>query len=429
MGATKTAAGLDWGSAKFSAALWDSPHQTRMVSLADGQPFAPAAVRFETADHQLGLSTHFPLAEGDLHVPDTLTFLEIKNKLPAYAHAGVQQFVAEAILAHYRPLFGSGSVHLGLSVPFEYSADMRGVLRAAAAEAGFEGCDPVLEPLAAALAHTPDWLNQPAARASLQRGVCLWIVDCGALDLTITVVHVRLDGKMLNVAYLAAECIPGLGGTSLPVHASKLELIPAAVKHLRDEGFSTPWPNWHGTQPNHGEPAIIVPCGGGDTLEASVTAIAALLPPGTVVAQGVTPAEAVARGCAVHAAMYAGAFDHRVNARRRLILGLRTRGKDGEQFSPLTMLKDEPPLTFDRAFSIDAAEDALVDISLAAAMPGGGRLAGVWSLSLTPERLKEMRHHVILVSGRLDDWRDGHVEVRDAGTSSVLGQGSFQLPN
>jgi hypothetical protein len=435
MPGTLLPAGLDWGSAKVAAAVWDAETGVRMVPTADARAFVTAAVRFDESTDRAArargrsLIPVFPLTESDLLEPHALTFSELKTKLALCRDGDVQKFVAGPVFEYWRARLSDRAVALSVSVPFEYDWETCQALCVAATEAGFDRCSVVPEALAALLAHLPTWLRDAQRTDAMKGGVCVWVLDCGSLDLAITLVHLSVHRDVVNTAFLAARRVDGLGGEPPTDRAGALERVRAAGRDVRESGFRVAWPRWQGPRPDPSGRAWVVPCGGGGLLQDAVTTIAAALPNGCLVADGIPPVDVVACGSAVHAATQTGDLPYRILTKRRMLIGLKTDAATGSGFTPMTSLADEPGFSFERAFVLPADATGRVELSLGAAPPGGGGCAVLWTHVLPASEVARLRGAVVLVGGRLDSWAGGSVTVRDASSGAALGEGRFRLPS
>jgi hypothetical protein len=69
-----------------------------------------------------------------------------------------------------------------------------------------------------------------------------------------------------------------------------------------------------------------------------------------------------------------------------------------------------------------------VEITLAAALPGGDRLVGLQTFVLGVEVLKSFISPIFFVQGELANWKQGRFQIIEAGSGKRLRESNFQLP-
>jgi len=427
----KRSVGIDWGNAKLSAAQW-APDESdaSMVSTPDG-PFLPSSIGFRTSRVEGRRVTHavFPRpADWKDEHGTAITLRALKSGMPLYDDEEVQAVIADAIFGYWRKLIPGDEITLGVSVPFDYSWQLCQRLERRATAAGFTRCTCVAEPVAAVLAHLPSWQRDPSQRTAVRDGQLVWVVDCGLLDATLTLLHVKAQG-VLTIELLAGNRFEGLGGdhsSALPSEQLTSEMESALPRLL---ATLTQAPRRGSARLPIDGAHWIVPVGGGTALESVAGLLASKLPKRGLMLSGVPAVEATARGCAVHAAQQAGAFAPQLSTVRRLLIGIKTEGALGSGFTAISPPDKDPPFLFERAFDLPEVTNEAVEVTLGVALPGGDLYTGLRTWAFERDRqTSAMPSRVLLVRGRLQDWSGGSVELVNPETGATITASEFRLP-
>jgi molecular chaperone DnaK (HSP70) len=192
--AEKISAGLDWGNAKTAMAHWDSVlGQAQTIATPGGEPYVlqRVGVREVQENGRLVPKAFFPVTESWTQEPESYVFEELKNHLPAFGDSEVSSFLARSEFEYWHKAFPQQNVGLSISVPIEYSWENCQALHKAAKLAGFPNTAHIDETIAAVLAYLPVWRQDDVRWRLLEGGRSVWVVDCGASDLNIGLIHVR----------------------------------------------------------------------------------------------------------------------------------------------------------------------------------------------------------------------------------------------
>ena len=375
----------------------------------------------------------FPLPENFQEDSGALLFWELQKSLLTFRDEEAGKFIIKPVFGFWRRALGVGEFHLSVSTPVDYPWESSYTLRRAGLEAGFSTCAPVNELLASVLAHVPYWRPNDSRWRLLEAGRSVWVIDCGSRDLNLGVVHIQRREGRLDFALLAGDCLEGLGGLPAEPQPERVgAAIQKSVPNLIKAAFESPFPGWQGPSPELRRADMIVCAGAGANLaparEALSARLRALLASPPLARQEVPPIEVVATGAAVHAAILGGQLPYQIGMMRRWIIGLRTQLPDDQTFVGITRPEDEPPFDFERAFKVPGRIENQIEVTLAAALPGGDRFAGLRTFVLKPEQLSTKEDPVLLVTGHLENWAHGEVQVRDAKSGVNLAGGSFRLP-
>jgi hypothetical protein len=95
---------------------------------------------------------------------------------------------------------------------------------------------------------------------------------------------------------------------------------------------------------------------------------------------------------------------------------------------PISVANDQPPFDFERAFEVPGVADEQIEITLAAALPGGDRLGGVHTFLLERSELANRSHPVLVVEGSMGSWRRGSVLLRDGYSGAKLREAELHVP-
>lgn len=430
-------AGLDWGNAKVSLALWDAvAGRPRLHPTPQGRTLVSSDVVFRETrkEGRPELDTIFPVPADWKEDGGSWRFHEIKRYLPVYRDAEAAGFALRPVFDFWRRTLPNKEAHLSVSVPLQYRWEDSGVLCQAARDAGFASCNYVNESLAAVLACLPHWHKDSVRWNLLESGRSVWVLDCGYFDLNVSLIHVRRNGGLLDFVLLAGDCLEDLGGYRRAAGpATVANAVQGSVPSLIHTTFDRPWSRGSDWVPQRQNANWVIGAGGGDNLGPALKALGvqldALLGGPADVFSLVRPEEAVAAGAAVHAASQGGCLAYRINrVSRRTVLGLRTRMPNNRHFVEITTLDGKPPFEFERAFEIPLPIEGEVEVTLAAALPGGDRFTGLHSFLFKPELFSNLKRPLLIVRGRLPNWAEGTVEVLEAHSGSALGKGNFQLP-
>lgn len=426
-------AGLDWGTAKIAAAVWNEFEQAHRVVRVNGAPFTDSAVgvrkprnRGEHTAAVYPLTTGWP-ADG----PD-LRFDELKQKSSILEPELLRYLMAPVFKFWFQEL-SSGAVNLSVATPALITVDRAGVLRDCAQGAGFQFCATVSEVLAAVLAYLPVWQKDDLKWRRLEAGRCVWVADCGAKHLYLALVHVKRSPGApdhFDFRYLGADCVEYAGSLHPEAHRPVADLVQEACRSIMRAARVA--------SEGHKELAKAVDAaewmigsGGGPNLAPATKALGEQLTRVGMMprlCQEIPPPETVAAGAAVHAAMQAGILPYQVRREDRpLILGVRT-ASGPTSFLPLSQHPQEPGSTVHRAFQLPGDIDAEVEVTVGAALPGGDHFGVLQTFLLRPERFQGVESPRLLVESRMENWKKSIVTIRGVWNGESLYSSSLPLP-
>jgi molecular chaperone DnaK (HSP70) len=422
-------AGLDWGNFKIAMATWDAVARRPQMLAADGAKFLPADIGFEVDDRRNAIAV-YPANDS----VDCLLFIDLKRKLTAFRDAAVAQFVVESLLKKWRTRIADSDVHCSISVPVDYSIRQCEIVQQAGLNAGFASCSYVNEALAAVLACIPGIIEDATKWRLLEGGRTVWVLDCGSVDLNLALIHVGRVDESLNFSFLAGDCLEELGSSLSGSADANTESVnrqfDESFPNMVEAAFGRAWPNWVGVRPELRKADWVIPVGGGANLNRALDALKRQIPDIQILGRNLESAEVVALGTCVHAAIQNGQVPYRIGVvRRRMVLGLRSDTGDN-RFIPISRPQDEVPFTFERAFALPdrTGNEAEVEITLAAAFPGGDRFGGIATCVLDRRKVSATEHPVLLLRGAMDSWEGGTVELYEMGSGTKLWEAPFQLP-
>jgi hypothetical protein len=421
-------AGLDWSDGNPGAAVWDAAAgEARMVAPPDAPRSLAVGFSEVREDGRRLLQPTFPLPDDWQEDRSSLAFRHLKRSLTSFRNTEVAAFLARPVFQYWVRALGAPA-HLSFSVPLDYPWDLCEVLCSAALEAGLQGASFISETLAPVLAFLPCWRNDRTRWALLEGGRSVWVIDCGLTDLNLALVYVARSENRLDFALLAGDCLEDLGSLAGAVEPTRVAAeVQKSFPNVCRAAFEKAWPNWSGPAPQLRRADWIIAAGEGENLAPALENLRALIGQ-PYVCDDVPAAEATARGAAVHAANQAGALPFRIGTvRRRPVLGVRARLPNNVHFIAITEPDDEPPFAFERALEVEPTGGQPVEITLAAALPGGDRFGAVCSFVLEPRELAGSGRRALLVQGRLQDWSRGQAELRDLSSDARLAAMPFRL--
>jgi len=407
-----------------------------MVRVSQNSTYLSAKVGFkETVEGTRRIiSAIYPVADDFQEGSDSLCFYEAKRNLPAYGDAETQEFIVKPVFDYWWRLLGGMEVRLSVSVPIDYSFETCQALQEAAKQAGFPANLAVNELLASLSAYVPSWYQDNVRWKNLESGRCIWVVDCGYADLNLGLVHAEQRNNRLDFLFLAGDCLEDFGACwpDSDPEAVAVE-IRKSVPNLIHAAFDKPWPGWQGQRPEARLADWIICAGGGPNLrpacEAMKACLGSILGHQATVFESIPPAHVVAMGAAVCCAIHWGQLPYQIGTvHRRVVLGLRLKSQESKSFIPITNADREPPLSFERAFRLPVPPTRPVEITLAAALPGGDRLVGLQTFVLGVEVLKSFISPIFFVQGELANWKQGRFQIIEAGSGKRLRESNFQLP-
>jgi len=439
----KVFAGLDWGSAKSSLAIWDATlGRPQIVPASPGKAYVPARVAFQEISRggRRVVEPLFPLPDGWQEDSNSLEFWEIKNHFAAFGDVDAQKAIARPVFDFWRRILGPNQTQLSVSVPLGYSWESSSTLSSAGSEAGFDRCEPVTELLATVLAYLPYWQKDSTHWGNLEGARSVWVIDCGSRDLNLGLVlvqrrprEVQQGPSRLDFALLAADCLEGFGARCPDAGPERVTAAVArSLPNLVKAAFERSLPDWQGSKPEAKRADWIVCAGGGAHLAPAKDAVKTQLQPllgnSPLVWEKIPPTDVVATGAAVHAAILGGQLPIRIGVARRWILGVRVELPEDQNFIEISWPDDEPPFDFERAFKVPGRAEKPVAITLSAALPGGDRFVSVCTFQIEPGQFLNSQDPVLLVAGHLEDWAQGTVCVREVNSGTKLYEKAFRLP-
>lgn len=420
-------AGLDWGTSKIAMATWDNERRCPELVSPHGADFLPAAVGFRR-DNQRNAIPIYPVDDSS----QELSFADIKRRLPSFRDSIAARFIIESIFRNWRGYVSHTDVHCTISVPVDYSSRECDWVQQAGTSAGFTSCSYVSEPLAVVLACLPSLFSDRTKWGLLEAGRTIWVLDCGSIDLNLALIHVVRIGDSLNFSFLAGDCLEELGSVfcDSPSPESVDRQFNESFPNVTNAAFARLWSNWNGPRPELRKADWAISAGGGANLSVAVDALRRRIPDLQLLNRGLESTALVAFGACVHAAIQGGQVPYRIGVvRRRMVLGLTTE-LGNARFIPISRAEDEVPFSFERIFELpkQASESNEIEVTLAAAFPGGDRFGGLATYIADRAKLGNEQAPGFLLKGRMESWEGGNVELYELGSGTKLWEAPFHLP-
>jgi len=422
--------GLDMGTAKLLAAVWQPDRKTPvLLDHASIQNPVPGNISFCKSRTQDGteMLAVFPTTTAE-EGPDTVSFPEFKRALPLFGDDSAVRFLLKPVFEYWQSALPARKAHLTVSVPILYSWRVCHALREAAIEAGFASCSYINETLAAVIAAFPAWPTDRARWHELKQNGCyVWVADSGSLDINLGLVYVHREENKLHLSYLAGDCLAECGASFTgPVAELQPKILHSLEKmqSIRPAGATeTPMSrelklcNW------------VVASGGAPHARQVAQFLKDALPSSDWADPAMDPHHAVCFGAALHQAIQQQKTPYSIGVvRRNLVIGVLTANQKGPQLIPLGTPAGAFPFFCERAFQVPGPSPLPVEIALCAALPGGDIAGGLTSFVFSPEIFSSADPTPVLVRVAMQNWTQGNAHVQDLRTGLKLSEGSFSLP-
>ncbi len=415
--------GLDIGNATIKAALFKPSESGAKTLASETAQETSSAVGFlpQRSGGVLSSTPIFPVDDSfEAAHPDGLLIPALKRTLLPLTDRSEIESLMTPVFHHFRRQFEASEMALTLVVPAEYPVTLCVALTHIAVQSGFSSCSYVNELTAAVLSCLSRWRLDARRWAALASGQHIWILDSGAFDLNIALVKAERNEDAISIYHLSGDCLRNFGSCNEDLLDE--EAFQARFRNSLSSMLSLP------DEEIVPQNAWAICSGRGKMADKALAILREKYESVDQVSEQLIPTHVLVSGAAMHAAMLSGAAGLRfgvIEARRRL--GMRVELEDGTNFLPFIHAGHRPPYEFEGVYRFETDSRPL-EITLAAALPGGERSASILTFILNKQDLSTLPPVGIIVRGSLDTWVSGRVNVHDLHNGARLKESIFRLP-